>query len=71
MRAVDRLLVSVGQTGADDSNDVLFSFGVDDHDESTPDWAYCNEAIFKVRMLAVEDLQVVVLRPKKPTCFFK
>jgi K+-sensing histidine kinase KdpD len=31
VRAVKRLLVIVGQTGPDDSSDVLFFLGVDDH----------------------------------------
>ena len=53
------MLACVGETGANDSNDVFIAFGVDDDHESPLDGTDRDEAILEVGVFAVEDLQVV------------
>ena len=66
MRAVQTPLALVGQPGANDSDDVFFSFCVNDDHEPAIDWTDGNEAVFEFRMLWVEDLEIVGARLEEP-----
>ena len=66
MRAVQSLLALVGQPGADDSDEVFFSFRVNDDHKSAIDWTDGDETVFEFRMLCVEDLEIVDARLEKP-----
>ena len=66
MRAVQTLLALVGQPGANDSDEVFFSFRVDDNHEPTIDGADSDETIFEFGMLCVEDLEIVGARLEEP-----
>ncbi len=66
MRAVQSLLALVGQPGANDSDEVFFSFRVNDDHKSAIDWTDGDETVFEFRMLCVEDLEIVGARLEKP-----
>jgi hypothetical protein len=66
MRAEQSLLALVGQPGANDSGDVFFWFRVDDDPEPAIDWADCDEAVFRFRVLCVEDLEMIGARLEEP-----
>jgi hypothetical protein len=66
VRAVESLLALVGQPGLNYSDEVLFSFGVDDYHKSPIDWTDGDETVFEFRMLCVEDLEIVGPRLEEP-----
>ena len=66
LRAVQSLLALVGQPGANDSDEVFFSFRVDDNHEPAIDWTDGDEAVFEFRMLCVEDLEILGARLEEP-----
>jgi hypothetical protein len=66
VRAVQSLLALVGQSGANDSDEVFFSFRVDDNHKSAIDWTDGDETVFEFRMLCVEDLEIFGARLEEP-----
>ncbi len=66
MRAVQSLLALVGQPGANDSDEVFFSFRLNDDHKSAIDWTDGDETVFEFRMLCVEDLEIVGARLEEP-----
>ena len=56
----------VGKPGANYTDEVFFSFRVNDNHDSTIDWSDGDESVFGLRMFSVEDLQIVVAGLKKP-----
>ena len=66
MRAVQSLLALVGQPGSNDSDEVFFSFRVNDDHKSAIDWTDGDETVFEFRMLRVEDLETVDARLEEP-----
>ena len=51
---VQSLLALVGQPSANDSDEIFFSFRVDDNCEPAIDWSNGDETVFEFRMLRVE-----------------
>lgn len=62
MRAVQNLLAIVGQSGAKDSDSAFISFRVDNDHDPAIDWPDGDEPVLKLRMLRVEDLEIVDTR---------
>ena len=60
------MLALAGQPGANDSDEVSFSFRVDDNHKSAIDWTDGDETVFEFRMLCVEDLEIVGARLEEP-----
>ncbi len=60
------LLAPVGQPSANDSDEIFFSFRVDDNYEPAIDWSDGDETVFEFRMLRVEDLEIVGARLEEP-----
>ena len=42
-----------------------------DHEQSTPDGADCDETVFEIGMIAVENLQIVDIGFEEPACLFE
>jgi hypothetical protein len=66
---VQSLLALVGQPSANDSDEIFFSFRVDDSYEPAIDGSDGDETVFEFRRLRVEDLELVGARLEEPLSF--
>src|SRR4029450_6311130 len=57
------------QPGSNDSNEILFWLCVDDHNDSAADGPNGDEAVLRVGVIGVEDLQMISLGLEEPLSF--
>ena len=71
MSSVEGLFSFRCRSRADDSSDVVLELRVDDQYQAAVDRADRDEAIFEIRMIAVEDFHVVVVSVEELLCLLE